>query len=84
MKISDTPKVLRKRMLRPGSYHGALKHFVALSLFAFFCRLSVSVLPAQWDYDVTLTGYPNAKWKALTSYIDKPTMGDVTGDASPK
>ena len=43
-----------------------------------------SIALAQWDYDVTLTGYPNAKWKALTSYIDKPAMGDVTGDGVPE
>jgi peptidoglycan-associated lipoprotein len=37
-----------------------------------------------WDYDVTLTGYPQAKWKALTSYIDKPAFGDVTDDGIPE
>ncbi len=40
--------------------------------------------PAQWKYDVTLTGYPDARWKALTSYIDKPALGDVTGDGVPE
>jgi outer membrane protein assembly factor BamB len=37
---------------------------------------------AQWKYDVTLTGYPGAQWKALTSYVDKPTAGDVNGDGA--
>lgn len=39
---------------------------------------------AQWKYDVTLTGYPDARWKALTSYIDKPALGDVTDDGVPE
>src|SRR5262245_10414958 len=41
-------------------------------------------LVAQWKYDVTLTPYPEARWKALTSYIDKPAMADVDGDGVPE
>jgi outer membrane protein assembly factor BamB len=28
--------------------------------------------------------YPGADWKALTTYVDKPTFGDVTGDGLPE
>jgi outer membrane protein OmpA-like peptidoglycan-associated protein/outer membrane protein assembly factor BamB len=33
---------------------------------------------------VTSVGYPKARWKSLTSYIDKPSLGDVTGDGVPE
>jgi peptidoglycan-associated lipoprotein len=39
---------------------------------------------AQWKYDITLTGYPHARWKCLTSYIDKPTIADIRGDGKPE
>lgn len=52
----------------------------ATLLLLLFCG---SLFP-QWKYDVTLTGYPDARWKALTSYIDKPALGDVTGDGVPE
>jgi outer membrane protein assembly factor BamB len=28
--------------------------------------------------------YPGSDWKALTTYVDKPTFGDVTGDGLPE
>ncbi len=37
-----------------------------------------------WMYEVTLNKYPEARWKAITSYIDKPALGDVTGDGIPE
>ena len=39
---------------------------------------------AQWNYDVTLTGYPQARWKALTNYIDKPALADINQDGRPE
>lgn len=56
---------------------------LACSFFAVGIALP-SAAVAQWKYDVTLTGYPKARWKALTSYIDKPALGDVTGDGIPE
>jgi outer membrane protein assembly factor BamB/outer membrane protein OmpA-like peptidoglycan-associated protein len=38
----------------------------------------------QTKQPVTTTRYPNAHWKALTSYIDKPALGDVNGDGIPE
>jgi peptidoglycan-associated lipoprotein len=52
-----------------------------LALFSNLCLFSAF---GQWNYEVTSTGYPKARWKSLTSYIDKPTLGDVNGDGIPE
>jgi len=60
-----------------------IANLVTISLLATLCPAMVhrdSFCGPQWKYEVTLTGYPGARWKALTSYVDKPAFGDVTGD----
>jgi outer membrane protein assembly factor BamB/outer membrane protein OmpA-like peptidoglycan-associated protein len=84
MRIFDTLKALRASMQKTRCCYRAFQIFFLSTLILFFFFVPPSVLLAQWDYDVTLTGYPNAKWKALTSYIDKPALGDVTGDGVPE
>jgi outer membrane protein assembly factor BamB len=57
---------------------------VAPAVFLMFFALLVLPAAAQWQYDVTLTGYPQARWKATTSYIDKPALADINGDGRPE
>ncbi len=82
---------MRKSESRRSAARTMSKHFTkhaAVHLTACLFLTGALLLPvaarAQWKYDVTLTGYPQARWKALTSYIDKPALGDVTGDGVPE
>ncbi len=38
----------------------------------------------QWKPESPLSAHPEARWKSLSSYFDKPALGDVTGDGVPE
>jgi len=54
---------------------------VILSLASCLCVVSMH---GQSKREATSSVYPNARWKSLTSYIDKPALADVTGDGVPE
>src|SRR5881396_2466536 len=60
---------------------------IVFGLGTFLFPAGAAFLPpaqAPWAYGVTLTGYPQARWKALTRYIDKPAMSVINQDGLPE
>jgi len=62
----------------------SIASLLLVALFASHVGGDASFVSAQWKQEVAPSAHPNARWKSLSLYFDKPALGDLTGDGVPE